>query len=349
MSESEGARMREVLLKVVDACPCDCAFCDSNEMFNTRFARRTFELDTWTRITNDLIANGLEVAIITGGDPLSKRQVVIPLIRHLRAAGVFVSVNTSGAQFTSESLLTALLADYPDLLVFSIDSAHAGQHDESRIRPGLFDLIVATISRLKSAGDHPVAIRVVITNRNYTQIPEIIALFHGYGVDCMKFTHIEDDREGDYLLSVDQLRDFDVTVRPRILEVLQGCYFETDALRDDAVMKFTKLLSGNDVTFEQLARGEFSPALSGPTECEIIRRFSVIQSNGQVLPCCESEHHYDPVLGNLATTAASEIFSEKNRRYLKILRNRQSYCTRCTEPHNLQISFRSRMLTVQKR
>src|SRR3954467_921115 len=129
--------MREVLLKVVDACPCDCAFCDSNLMFETRFGRKTFDLETWTRIADDLIQGGLEVAIITGGDPLSKRRVVIPLIQHLKAADVFVSVNTSGAQFTSDSLLTSIMANFPDLLVFSIDSVEAEQHDASRVRPGL--------------------------------------------------------------------------------------------------------------------------------------------------------------------------------------------------------------------
>lgn len=342
--------MREVLLKVVDACPCDCAFCDSNLMFETRFGRKTFDLETWTRIADDLISGGLEVAIITGGDPLSKRQVVIPLIQHLKTAGVFVSVNTSGAQFTSGSLLTSLMNTYPDLLVFSIDSADAKQHDESRVRPGLFNLILETISKLKAAGDYPVAIRVVITNRNYTQLPEIIKTFYRYGVDCMKFTHIEDDQTGDYLLSVNQLRDFDLNVRPRVLDVLSGCEFEDVTLAEDAISKFENLLTESEsITYEQLARGEFSPSLSGPAECDVIKHFSVIQSNGQVLPCCESEHHYSPILGNLATTRAAEIFAPTNRKYLRILEQRQSYCTGCTEPHNMQISFRRRTLTVQKR
>jgi len=341
--------MREVLLKIVDACPCDCSFCNSNENFLTRFDRQTFELDTWKRIADDLITQGLQVAIITGGDPLAKRKVALPLIRHLQDAGVFVTVNTSGAQFTSRSLLDALMKTYPDLLVFSIDSVYDYQHDESRVRKGLFRLILSTISTLKSSGDYPVGIRVVITNRNYTQIPEIISLFHGYGVDCMKFTHIENDRSGDYLLSREQLREFDTSIRPRILGILGECSFESEELRRDACEKFSNLLleTPGGVTYEELSNGTFSPQLTVTAACDIVRRFSVIQSNGQVLPCCESEHHYSPVLGNLTTASAAEVFSTK--KYLSLFDNRQSYCTNCTEPHNMQITFRSRTLKVQQR
>jgi MoaA/NifB/PqqE/SkfB family radical SAM enzyme len=340
--------MREVLLKIVDACPCDCAFCDSNENFRTRFEQKTFDLATWMRISDDLIANGLEVAIITGGDPLAKRKVALPLIKHLRAAGVFVTLNTSGAQFTSPSLLDALLDAYPDLLVFSIDSVDERQHDESRVRQGLFRLILSTLSTLKDAGDYPTGIRVVITNKNYTQLPEIIERFHDYGLDCMKFTHIENDRTGEYLLSRDQLRDFDTRIRPRILDALQRCSFETAELRSDAVGKFTGLLTETGgVTYDQLSKGVFAPDLTGSAGCDVVKRFSVIESNGQVLPCCESEHHYSPVLGNLITTPAAEVFS--TRKYLRLFDNRQSYCTGCTEPHNMQITFRSRTLKVQQR
>lgn len=345
----EGRKMREVLLKIVDACPCDCSFCNSNENFLTRFDRKTFELDTWKRIADDLVAEGLEVAIITGGDPLAKRKVALPLIRHLQEAGVFVTVNTSGAQFTSRSLLDELVKNYPDLLVFSIDSAYDYQHDASRVRKGLFRLILSTMAELGNRGDYPIGIRVVITNRNYTQLPDIIRLFHGYHVDCMKFTNIENDRSGDYLLSREQLQDFDDSVRPRILEALGECTFESDELREDAFEKFTHLLAEapGGPTFGQLANGVFSPQLTGTASCDIVKRFSVIQSNGQVLPCCESEHHYSPVLGNLTVSSAREIFSAP--KYLTLFDNRQSYCTNCTEPHNMQITFRSRTLKVQQR
>ena len=299
-------------------------------------------------MADDLVASGLEVAIITGGDPLAKRKVALPLIEHLQGLGVFVTVNTSGAQFTSPSLLEALTATYPDLLVFSIDSSVAEQHDESRVRRGLFELIVSTISALKLRGNFPIGTRTVITKQNYRQIPDIISKFAGLGVDCMKFTHIENDRTGDYLLSSAELADFNVNVRPRVLEVLHGCTFENTELHDDAIAKFGGLLrESGGVTYEDLSKGIFAPEMVGRAGCPIVERFSVIQSNGQVLPCCESEHHYSPVLGNLATTPAAEIFSSP--RYLKLLDNRQSYCVHCTEPHNMQVSFKSCTLKVTQR
>lgn len=340
--------MREVLLKVVDACPCDCAFCDSNEMFRTRFGKKTFELDTWKRIVDDLALSGLEVAIITGGEPFLKPDVVFPLITHLREKGIFVSVNTSGAQFRSKKLMERLVRNYPDLLVFSIDSSDAGQHDASRVRPGLFDLILEAVRSLKAnEGSLPIGIRMVITKRNYRQIPDVIRIFHGLGVECIKFTNIEDDRKGEYLLSVDDLIDFDRNVRPQVLAMLEKSSFQSEDLRRDAIQKFTSYFSREGVRYEDLAAGRYAPWLNGHADCQIIQRFGVIQSNGELLPCCESEHHYAPVLGNVSTTRVADIYSGPV--FLDLVATRPEYCVGCTEPHNMQITFAEAAHKVDQR
>lgn len=340
--------MREALFKIVDACPCDCQFCDSNENYRVRFGRQTHTLETWIRMADDLISNGLEVAIITGGDPLLKRNVALPLITHLRSAGVFVVLNTSGAQFASRTLLGELTESYPDLMVFSIDSANADQHDLSRVRPGLFALITSTIEQLRQLpGRYPVGIRTVVTRQNYDQLPLIIRTFHDLDVDCIKLTHIEDDKDRAYLLTESQLHDFDSRIRGEILDEIAKCTFETDHLRSDAVAKVNDLLSQRYATYEQLANGEFSPHMKGRSRCDIVERFGAVQSSGEVLPCCEAEHHFDPVLGNLTHESASTIY--RSDAYLDILHNRRDYCTRCTEPHNLQLTFRESTAKVQQR
>ena len=56
-----------------------------------------------------------------------------------------------------------------------------------------------------------------------------------------------------------------------------------------------------------IQEGIFSPKLVGNVSCDLNGRFFAVQSNGDILPCCEAENHYTPLLGNILIQSVEEI------------------------------------------
>lgn len=339
--------IREALYKITENCPCNCTFCDSREKYNNFLKRVQISLQEWINISDNLIKNGLEVAIISGGEALLEKEITFKLIKYLQSKNVFVVLNVSGVLFNSNIILDELIVNYPNLLVFSIDSAFSKQHNENRNIPGLYEKVINSIKYIKAQKDLPIAIRTVITKQNFRQLPKIMKDFNQIGVDCIKLTNIENDLTGEFTLSVDELNEFDGKIRNELIETIKCCDFGNKDLKQDAIKKIKGLLSKDIVPYNELAKGNFAPNLVGNMHCNLVERFITIQSNGDLIPCCEAEHHYEPLLGNLVNNTLEEILNTD--KYKDFVKNRPDYCKRCTEWQNLQINFNDSGNKVNKR
>lgn len=339
--------MKEAVLFFTANCPCSCDFCDTQDKHFNRFNGKTLSEFEWKSIIDKLVSEGLEIAVISGGEALLDRKKTFNLINHLHKKNVYVVLNTSGLFFKKNKIIEELKNNYPDLLVFSIDSIIPSQHDGSRGVNGLFDTVVDTIEELKNTGDYPIGIRFVITKENYKQIPELLLYFNKKGVDCIKFTHIENDRIGKFRLTLDDLKYFDKHIRNQALESLKLCTFSSNDKKEEAIKKIINLFNKNHVNYQDIADGIFSPSLVNDAYCGLLYKFCMVEANGDVLPCCESQHYYSPVCGNLLKENVTDILSSDI--YSNLKNNRQHYCIYCTQPHNMQISFNHKANLVTRR
>lgn len=340
--------VREAVYKLTENCPCNCTFCDSRYKYEHILNKKVLAYDKWVGITNKLLESGLEVVVISGGEPLLEKNTAMQLIDYLHENNVFVVLNASGALFkNSNQILTDLINHYPDLLVFSVDSIYAENHDANRRLDGVFNSVVKSIKYLKSLGDYPVAIRTVITRNNYRDIPAIIEYFSSLGVDCIKLTNIENDTDKKFILRKEELEEFNNEIKPRIIEALKKCNHEDSSLLEENIRKIDGLLSVNHPDYDSIAEGIFSPKLVGNAPCDLNGRFFAVQSNGDILPCCEAEHHYTPLLGNILNQSVEEI--KNSDEYLYFQNNRPDYCKTCTQSHNLQLDLKSRVKKVDRR
>lgn len=340
--------VREAVYKITENCPCNCTFCDSKYKYFNILHQCEMSYENWVKITDKLVEDGLEVVVLSGGEPLLRNKIVYDLIDYLHSKNIFVVLNASGALFkNSKSILNDLIDHYPDLLVFSVDSIKPEKHDENRRLNGVFDSVVSSIKYIKELGDFPVAIRTVITRNNYKEIPEIIKYFSSLGVDCIKLTNIENDTEKKFILRKEELEEFNKEIKPRIIEELRNCSYENEGLLDENIRKIEGLLSINNPNFNSISQGIFSPELVGDVPCDLNGRFFAVQSNGDVLPCCEAEHHYTPLLGNILKQSVQEI--KESDVYLDFAKTRPEYCKTCTQKHNLQLDFKTRIKKVDRR
>lgn len=340
--------IRETVYKLTENCPCNCTFCDSKYKYEHILNKKVLPYEKWVKITDKLVESGLKVVVISGGEPLLEKNTTMKLIDYLHEQKVFVVLNASGALFkSSNEMLKELVNHFPDLLVFSIDSIYPQKHDENRKFKGVFDSVVKSIKFLKELGDYPVAIRTVITRNNYNEIPKIIEYFTSLGVDCIKLTNIENDIDKEFILRKEELNEFNKEVKPQIIEVLNKCNYEDETLLYENIKKIEGLLSSQNPDYNLIAEGVFSPKLVGNVPCDLNGRFFAVQSNGDLLPCCEAEHHYTPLLGNILRQSVEEV--QNSDEYLYFKNNRPDYCKTCTQGHNLQLDFRIRVTKVDRR
>lgn len=339
--------VREAVFKITENCPCNCAFCDSREKYEKILKRKTMSFNEWKLIADKLVKSGLEVVVLSGGEPLLRETVTLKLIKYLHENGIYVVLNTSGVLFNNIELLERVKANYPDLLVFSIDSAYAEKHDLNRRTSGVYNKVINSINNIKESGDYPVAIRTVITKNNYMELPKIISDFNGRGVDCIKITNIENDTQGDFRLALKNLNLFDTQIRNDIISVLEHCKYQDSSLKIENLKKIKNLLNKNLTSYEDLSLGHFSPGLIGHVPCDLGGTFFAVQSNGDVLPCCEAEHHYAPLLGNLLKSSVDDIYASET--YKNFQDERPDYCITCTQHHNLQLNFSRGVTKVNRR
>lgn len=144
-------------LELTFACNLRCGFCYTDSPRHT--LARTAELadDQWREVVASAVDLGVLEAVLTGGEPLLRRELTLELADQLAAHGVGLTVNTNG-WFIDDAVADRLGA-IPGLGVFvSLDGPDSATHDSSRGVPGSWLRAVAGIDRLLARG---VTVRVV--------------------------------------------------------------------------------------------------------------------------------------------------------------------------------------------
>lgn len=329
--------MKEVVFKITNNCPCSCNFCESG---NGRFLFIDFEAKLWEKIALEMCNNGLQVAIISGGEPLLRPQLVNQLIKLFHEYGVYVVLNTSGATF--ENGIFSILEFLPDLIIFSIDSTSPTLHDSRRGFPGLFSKLNNAIEQIHDANivDMPIGLRFVLTKNNFFELPRLIEFCSNHSIDLLRITNIENDIEHRYSLSDKQIKTLFSETLPETIHNIEKSFFEIESLRVDAIKKIRSLYSG--LTPFELTKNMFSPHLIDNAYCPLKGEFVMIGSSGEIYPCCESEHHRYPVLSNITHFSYQEICDNLS----KIQSYRFPYCKYCTLSRNVQINFSSKSINL---
>jgi MoaA/NifB/PqqE/SkfB family radical SAM enzyme len=149
-----------VKLELTYRCNLRCGFCYTDSPRRTLEGTLDLPDDAWRGIVDDAIDLGVIEAVVTGGEPLLRRELALELIERLGRAGVGVSLNTNG-WFVDDELADRLAAVRGIRVHVSIDGASAQVHDVSRGVPGSWRRAVEAVDRLLARGVAVQAIHVV--------------------------------------------------------------------------------------------------------------------------------------------------------------------------------------------
>ena len=197
-----------VKLELTHACNLRCGFCYTDSPRHT--LARTPELsdDEWLKIVDEAIALGVLEAVVTGGEPLLRRDLTVEVIERLERAGVGMTLNTNG-WFVDDAVADRIAACRGLSVFISLDGATSAAHDGSRGVPGGWERAVAAIDRLL-ARDVPVRIVHVVTPDTESETEALIQLGWHLGVTSVQMTPVVPTgaaaRGGDWKVDAPRLR-----------------------------------------------------------------------------------------------------------------------------------------------
>lgn len=158
-------------LELTYHCNLRCGFCYTDSPRRT--LARTVEMsdEQWQRIVGQAIELGLIEAVITGGEPLLRRELTLETVERLTAAGMMVTLNTNGWFLDAEA--ADRLAGTGARVHVSLDGASAELHDASRGVPGSWRRAVEAIDLMLTRGGRVQVVHVV-TPRNEATLGEFL-------------------------------------------------------------------------------------------------------------------------------------------------------------------------------
>ncbi len=175
-------------LELTHACNLRCGFCYTDSPRQTLARTPDLPDDAWLAIADQAADLGVIEAVVTGGEPLLRRELVFELLERLQQRGIGLMLNTNGWFVDDE--VADRLADVGGLTVhISIDGATAALHDASRGVPGSWRRAVQATSRLLDRGVKVQVVHVV-TPDNEHAVSQFLEQMWTLGVPSVRVTPV---------------------------------------------------------------------------------------------------------------------------------------------------------------
>jgi uncharacterized Fe-S cluster-containing radical SAM superfamily protein len=211
-------------LELTYHCNLRCDFCYTDSPRRT--LARTAEMDDeqWLEIVDQTIELGVIEAVLTGGEPLLRRELTLAAAERLTAAGAMVTLNTNG-WFVDAEVADRLAAAGARVHV-SVDGASAELHEASRGVPGSWRRAVEAVAMLLDRGVRVQVVHVV-TPRNIDTFPDFLEQMRVLGPSSLRPTAVgvvgAAARGGDWEVQPAAMRSamerFGSPSRPRLLPI----------------------------------------------------------------------------------------------------------------------------------
>jgi pyrroloquinoline quinone biosynthesis protein E len=174
-----------LIAELTHRCPLHCVYCSNPLELQARGSELSTEI--WSRVFREAADSGVLQADFTGGEPLARPDLV-ELVRAARAAGLYVSLITSGMPL-DEARLNALVEAGLDHIQLSFQAAREDLANEI-CGTKAYAQKLRVLDWLKR---HRVALTLnfVIHRRNIDQIEEMLALAESSSATRVEFANVQ--------------------------------------------------------------------------------------------------------------------------------------------------------------
>ena len=209
-----------LVAELTHRCPLHCVYCSNPLELQSRSSELSSEV--WSRVFTEAAEAGVLQADFTGGEPLARPDIV-QLIRIARAAGLYVSLITSGLPL-DEVKLDLLVDAGLDHFQLSFQGAREDTaNDISGTKSHQHKLRVLDWLKRYRIG---LTLNFVIHRGNINELEEMLAIVEASGASCVEFASVQyygwAFANRDNLLPTRQQLDYCVERLKRAEEELQS-------------------------------------------------------------------------------------------------------------------------------
>lgn len=173
-----------VIWNLIRRCNLTCKHCYTTSA-DIDFAGELSTLEAH-RVLNDLKEFRVPALILSGGEPLM-RPDIFELSRRARELGIYTGLSTNGTLITEDNIDEINDVGY-DYVGISIDGLEA-THDVFRQRQGAFRESMRGVALCKARGIK-VGLRTTLTQHNFDELPQILAMLDEHDVDKFYLSHL---------------------------------------------------------------------------------------------------------------------------------------------------------------
>jgi len=174
-----------LVAELTHRCPLHCVYCSNPLELQARSSELSTE--TWSRVFKEAAEAGVLQADFTGGEPLARPDIV-ELIRSARAAGLYVSLITSGLPL-DEVKLDLLVDAGLDHFQLSFQGAREETaNDISGTKSHQHKLRVLEWVKRYRIG---LTLNFVIHRQNIDELEEMLVIVKGSGAGCVEFASVQ--------------------------------------------------------------------------------------------------------------------------------------------------------------
>jgi PqqA peptide cyclase len=183
--ENPIANPLALIAELTHRCPLHCVYCSNPLELQARGNELSTEI--WSRVFREAAESGVLQADFTGGEPLARADLV-ELVRAARAAGLYVSLITSGMPL-DEARLDALVEAGLDHIQLSFQAAREDLANEI-CGAKAYAQKLRVLDWLKQRRV-ALTLNFVIHRRNIDQIEEMLALTQSSSATRVEFAHVQ--------------------------------------------------------------------------------------------------------------------------------------------------------------
>jgi MoaA/NifB/PqqE/SkfB family radical SAM enzyme len=327
--------------EITRQCNSNCIFCSrraSKIDLNEESKRVEMPKERWIELAKESANLGVREWNISGiGEPMMRADILLPLMRVLKAYDIFGELTTNGMLWKDEHIKEVVDMGW-DSVCISIDGPDEKIHDSLRRVKGAFKKATYTAKRFtywkkKLNSEYPsITLNVVLNKMNYNKLPEMVKLANKLGANAI---FVEPMILFSSLVEPLKLGNKEIKELPTFIEKARelgekyyilptiscvGIELEFDKEIVKNVSKARKILIKEAKKFK---RGDI---LSIP--CYFPWYFLMIRVDGSTVPCGELEGYVE----NVRNKSLEEVwFGERfeKLRNLFISQKLPSSCDRC--------------------
>ena len=277
MSVSAENRPQVVSWNVTQACNLRCPHC---YLGAAKRAARELSTAEGLSLIDELAALGTELLILTGGEPLLRRDLLI-LARHASGRGLMVVLGTNGTLLDALAARALKEAGVRGVGI-SVDSLSLEKHDAFRGVKGAWQKALDAIDACLAEGLE-VALQTSVLPMNHEEVPRIAAFAHEKGVRAFNAYFLVCTGRGE------KLTDITPEQHQVLLEHLVAVQARYCGEQDRFMVRAKCAPHIKRLACERLRRGDLDAAaavmLLAGAGCPAGRSYLRIGPEGDVTPC----------------------------------------------------------------